>query len=116
MTPRFQADADFNHRIVLALRRREPAIDFMDAHHGGVIDVPDSEVLRISADSGRILVSHDRRTMPAHFVRFIQDRSGPGLIIVEQGLDIGAAVEDLLLIWAATDAEEWRDQIGYLPL
>jgi len=54
MTPRFQADADFNHKIVLALRRREPAIDFMDAHHGGVIGAPDSDVLRISADSGRI--------------------------------------------------------------
>jgi len=27
-------------------------------------------------------------------------------------LDIGAAVEDLLLIWAVTDAEEWRDQIN----
>ena len=116
MTPRFQADADFNHKILLALRRREPAIDFMDAHRGGVIGAPDSEVLRISADSGRILVSHDRRTMPAHFVRFVQDRSSPGLIIVEQGLDIGAIVEDLLLIWAATDAEEWRDQIGFVPL
>ena len=27
MTPRFQADADFSHKIVLALRRRESAID-----------------------------------------------------------------------------------------
>ena len=116
MTPRFQADADFNHKIVLALRRREPAIDFIDAQHGGVIGALDSDVLRISADSGRILVSHDRKTMPAHFVRFVQGRASPGLIIVEQGLDIAAAVEDLLLIWAATDAEEWRNHIGFLPL
>jgi hypothetical protein len=116
MTPRFQADADFNHKIVLALRRREPAIDFMDARHGGVVGMPDFDVLRISTDSSRILVSHDRKTMPAHFVRLIRDHSSPGLIVVEQGLEIGAAVEDLLLIWAATDAEEWRDQIGFLPL
>jgi Domain of unknown function (DUF5615) len=116
MTPRFQADADFNQKIVLALRRREPAMDFMDARHGGVIGMSDSEVLRISADSGRILVSHDRRTMPAHLVRFLQTHSSPGLIIVEQDLDLRATVEDLLLIWAATDAEEWRDQIGYVPL
>jgi hypothetical protein len=54
--------------------------------------------------------------MPAHFARFVQDRSSPGLIIVEQGLDIAVAAEDLLLIWAATDAAEWRDQIGFLPL
>jgi len=38
------------------------------------------------------------------------------LIVVEQGLDSGAAVEDLLLIWGATDDEEWLDQIGFLPL
>jgi hypothetical protein len=115
MTPTYQADADFNHKIVLALRRREPAIDFMDARHGGVIGAPDSDVLRISADSGRILVSHDRKTMPAHFMRFVQNSSSPGLIIVEQGLDIAAAVEDLMLIWAATDAEEWRNRIGFIP-
>jgi hypothetical protein len=88
MTPRYQADADFNHKIVLALRRREPAIDFMDACHSGVIGAPDSDVLRISADSGRIPVSHDRKTMPAHFARFVQGHSSPGLIVVEQNLDI----------------------------
>ena len=27
MRPRFQADADFNHKIVVGLRRREPAFD-----------------------------------------------------------------------------------------
>jgi Domain of unknown function (DUF5615) len=116
MTLRFQADADFNHKIVRALRRREPAIDFLDAKQGAVIGVPDYEVLRIAADSDRIVVSHDRRTMPAHLARFVHTRSSPGLIIVQQDLDIGAAVEDLLLIWALTDAEEWHNKIGYVPL
>jgi hypothetical protein len=37
MTPRFQADEDFNQRIVLGLPRREAAIDFRDAHDGRVI-------------------------------------------------------------------------------
>jgi hypothetical protein len=41
MTPRFQADADFNHKIVLALRRPEPAMDFRDAREGGLIDLAD---------------------------------------------------------------------------
>lgn len=84
MTPRFQADADFNQKIVLGLRRREPAVDFHDAHEGGVIGAPDLEVLRIAAESGRVLVSHDRKTMPAHFARFLESRSSPGVIIVAQ--------------------------------
>jgi hypothetical protein len=116
MKPRFQADADFNQRIVLGLRRREPTVDFQDARMGGIIDLLDPAVLLISAALDRIVVSHDRKTMPAHFSRFLIGRSSPGLIIVPQDLDIGDAIDDLLLIWAATDAEEWRDKVGYLPL
>jgi hypothetical protein len=33
-----------------------------------------------------------------------------------QKIDIGTAIEDLLLIWAATTLEEWRDKIGFVPL
>jgi hypothetical protein len=65
MRPRFQADADFNYKIVVGLRRRELAIDIIDAHEGGVVGAPDPEVLTIAADAGRILISHDRKTMPA---------------------------------------------------
>jgi len=116
MRPRFQADADFNQRIVLGLRRREPAIDFQDARTSGIIDLLDPAVLLRSAALDRIVVSHDRKTMPAHFARFLIGRSSPGLIIVPQDVEIGDAIDDLLLIWAATEAEEWRDKVGFLPL
>lgn len=116
MTPRFQADADFNQRIVVGIRRRERALDIRDAHEGGVIGIEDSEVLRIAAESERILLTHDRRTMPAHFARFLRTSSSPGVIIVSQDLDIGTVIECLLLIiWAASYAGEWRNQLGFLP-
>jgi hypothetical protein len=107
MRPHFQADADFNHKIVRGLRRREPSVDFLSAQEGGVVGVPDPDVLRIAAESDRVLISHDRKTMPAHFAQFREKRESPGLIIVSQHLDIGAAIEDLLLIRADTEAEEW---------
>ena len=116
MRPLFQADADLNQKIVTGLRRREPAVDFQDARAGGVISVPDPEVLHLSATLDRILISHDRKTMPMHFRQFLNNHSSPGLIVVPQDLDIGAAIDDLLLIWATTEAEEWRDKVGYLPL
>lgn len=115
-TPQFQADADFNHKIVVGLRRRESALNIRDARQGDIIGVSDSEVLRIAAESGRILLSHDRRTMPAHLTQFLQRHSSPGVIIVPQSLDIGAAIEDLLVIWAASAMEEWTNQLGFLPL
>ncbi len=110
-SPRFQADADFNHKIIRGLRRCDAAIDFQDALTGGIVGLPDTEVLAIAAAVGRILVSHDRRTMPAHFAQFLSTRSSPGLIVVDQGLDIGRAIEELLLIWEATDITEF----GYRP-
>ena len=116
MRPKFLADADFNCKIISGFRRREPAADFVSAKEGGAIARPDPEVLRIAAVQGRILVSHDRKTMPGHFARFVEDRSSPGLIIVAQDLDIGAAIEDLLLIWTASDAAEWKDAIGFVPI
>jgi predicted nuclease of predicted toxin-antitoxin system len=116
MKPRFLADADLNRKIILGLRRREPTIDFKTAQEGDVSGRPDPEVLSIAARENRILVSHDRRTMPAHLARFMDTQSSPGLIVVSQDAGIGTAVEDLLLIWAASTLEEWRDAIGFVPL
>jgi hypothetical protein len=116
MKLRFQADADLNRKIVAGVRRREPAIDFRSAREGDVIGRPDAEVLSLVAQDGRVLVSHDRQSMPRHFARFMGTRASPGLIIISQRLDIGQAIEEVLLIWAATEAEEWQNAIVFLPL
>ena len=116
MKLRFQADADFNQKIVAGLRRREPAIDFQSALEGSVIGRLDPEVLARAASEGRVLVSHDRRTMLRHFRGFIETEASQGLIIVSQELDIGQAIEELLLVWAASEAEEWKNAVIFLPL
>ena len=116
MRPRFQADADFNQKIVAGVRRRESAIDFRSARDGGVIARPDPEVLAQAASDDRVLVSHDRQTMPGHFRRLIETRASPGLVIVSQEIDIGQAIEELLLVWAASEAEEWENTVIFIPL
>ena len=115
MKPRFQADADLNQRIVSGLRRREPSIDFQDAHQGGLIGLADPEVLKVVSGLGRILVTHDRKTMPDHWAAFVESHTTPGLIVISQDLDVGAAIEYLLLIWAASEAEEWHNSILFVP-
>ena len=116
MKVRFQADADLDVRIVRGLKRRLPSIDFPVAIEAGLVGLPDSEVLRIAAESNRILVSHDERTMPRHFRDFLTSRSTPGVIIIPQSTSIGVAIEELLLIWEASDLEEWRDRLVWVPL
>jgi uncharacterized protein DUF5615 len=113
---RFQADADLNHIIVLAVQRREPAVDFQTAVAARLSSQDDMSVLSLAAREGRVLVSHDHRTMPRHFAERIAAEPSPGLIIVLQHLQPAAVAEDLLLIWQATDAEEWVNRICYLPL
>jgi Domain of unknown function (DUF5615) len=42
----------------------------------------DPEVLKVAASLGRILVTHDIRTMPRHFDEFISKSENPGLILI----------------------------------
>jgi hypothetical protein len=115
MKLRFQADNDLDQRIVMATRRLAPAIDFQTASALKLHNVPDPLVLELSAGEGRVLVSHDRRTLPEHFRRFISSKTSPGLIIIPQKLPIGRAAELLHLLWAASEAEEYINTIYDLP-
>ena len=69
-----------------------------------------------AANEGRGLVTHDQRTMPYHFAEFIANRQSPGVFIIPQRLAIGAAIDELLLIWSASESDEWTNSILYLPL
>jgi hypothetical protein len=116
MRPRFQADADLNEDIVIAVLRREPTVDFQTADKAGLRGLPDPEVLLLAARERRVLVTHARRTMPAHFARFINDRTSPGVLVVSQNSGIAAVADELLLIWAASDSQEWINLIVNIPL
>ena len=114
---KFIADADLNEDLIRGLLRIETSIDFLTASDGGTRGLRDRQVLELAAAAGRVLVSHDRKTMIGEFHQFLADgHSSPGLISVEQELDEGDAIEDLLLICAATSEEELRDQIMWVPI
>ena len=116
MSIRLQADNDLKHGIVRAVRQREPSIDFASAGDAGLEGIGDPDLLNLAAIEGRILVTHDGRTMPRHFRAHISaGRSSPGVLIVSQDVAIGDAVDAIILIWSASQAEEWRNQIHYLP-
>jgi hypothetical protein len=78
--------------------------------------VPDSEVLDLAAREGRILVTHDRNTMPEHFRRRLAVGNGsPGVFLVSQFAPRGPVVEALIAVWSASEPSEWRDHIHHLP-
>ena len=115
MLLRFQADADFDHRIIRGLLLRDEGIDFQTSFDAKLRGVPDPEVLQRTAAMGRVLVSHDTKTMPGHFGEFLQKAASPGLILIPQRYPIGQAVDDLFLIWMTTDSADWHNTLTRLP-
>ena len=117
MKVRFQADADLDGRVLRGLRRVAPEIDVRSAADARLAGVPDIEVLRLAAEQGRVLVSQDRRTMPAHFRQYISSGvKSPGVILLREGISIAAAIEEIVLIWSASDHEEWINRLLWIPL
>ncbi len=116
MKIRFLADADLNQDVVKGVLRRAPGIDFRTAVSAALRGLSDLEVLALAASEGRILVSHDRKTMPRAFAEWVRTARSPGVLIISQKTDLLAAIEALLLVWAASEAEEWTNRISTLPL
>jgi predicted nuclease of predicted toxin-antitoxin system len=116
MKIKFLADENLRRAIVLGLRRREPSANFVQAYEAGAAGKDDLTVLRIAAEQNRILVSHDLKTVPQHFRHFIARQASPGVILIPQQLSLSTAIEQLVLIWLASEAEEWVNQIRFLPL
>jgi hypothetical protein len=115
--PRFLADHDLNEHIVTGVLRQEPAVDFVRVRDLGMSMRPDGEILAHAASEGLLVVSHDVNTMPAAaFTRLAAGESFPGLFMAPQSSPVASIIDSLVMIWAASELEEWRDQVVFLPL
>jgi predicted nuclease of predicted toxin-antitoxin system len=114
MKVRFLADVNLDERIVDGVLRWEPAVDFVTAPAAKLRSLDDVRVLGIAANEERILVTHDRKTMPYAFSEFIANHSSPGVIIVPKDLPLRTAIDELILIWAASTSEEWTGMLVQL--
>ncbi len=117
MSIRFQADNDLKRIIVDATLRREPRIDFQTAQAARLDDLDDEAVLRLSAAQSRILVSHDKRTMPKALTSFVASGGvSPGMVLViPQSAPIREVVETLVLIWADDRESDWQNLLVKIP-
>ena len=118
MSIRFQADNDLKRIIVDATLRREPRIDFQTAQAARLDGLDDQAVLRLAAAQSRILVSHDKRTMPAALASFVAaGGTSPGvLLVIPQSASIAEVIETLILIWADDRGNDWKYLVAKIPL
>ena len=115
--PRFLADEDLRHGVVLAVRRLEPLLQIITVQDPTLRASTDADILEFAASQGWLVLSHDVNTMRAAAERRVA--SGlpmSDLFLIPQSRSTTAAAESLQLIWSASMLEEWRDRVVYLPL
>ena len=115
--PRFLADHDLNEHLITGVVRREPSLHFSRARELGLAESLDEQLLEYATREGFLVVSHDVNTMTAAaHKRITLGQPMTGLLMVHQMHSIDNSIESLILIWSASEAEEWHDQICFLPL
>ncbi len=77
----------------------------------------DPEILEWCEKNDFILVTYNRKSMPVHLKNHLEKGLHiPGIIELNPNMGIRETIEELLFIYGASDADEYRDTIIYLPL
>ncbi|HEY7313768.1 MAG TPA: DUF5615 family PIN-like protein [Gemmataceae bacterium] len=115
---RLATDADFDGRVYRALLRELPELDMVRVQDVGLRTAEDPDVLAWTATEGRILLTHDRRTMVGFAYQRVQ--SGlpmPGVFVIRNRPNqIGQMVEDILVPVLCSEQDEWKDRVQFLPI
>ena len=111
------SDENFNGDIVRGLRLRQPSLDLLRVQDVGLREVDDPAILAWAADNERILLTHDRATMPDFaYERLVRKEPMPGMFVINDRMPIRQAIDELLLLVDCSEQAEWKDVVLYLPL
>ena len=111
-------DEDFNGAIYRGLRRRHPDLDIVRVQDVGLMETHDSEILEWAAQHGRVFITHDINTVTLYaYDRVRRGERMPGVVVVNlQNLSIGQAIDEILILALCDEAEQFIDQVRYIPL
>jgi predicted nuclease of predicted toxin-antitoxin system len=114
--PRFLTNHDFNENIPRGVERLEANVEFLRLREIGFEEKSDPEILEYASQNGWIVLSHDVNTMSAAAFSRIKNRQPMcGLLLAHQTSHLGPIIDNLLLIWSASELEEWHDRVFFLP-
>ena len=111
------SDENFNGDIVRGLFLRQPNLDLLRVQDVGLREVDDPAILDWAATNDRIVLTHDRATMPDFaYERLLRGEQMLGLFVVNDRMPTRQAIDELLLLVDCTDQSEWKGIVLYLPL
>jgi predicted nuclease of predicted toxin-antitoxin system len=111
------SDENFNGDIIRGLFLRQPNLDLIRVQDVGLQEADDPAILAWAASNERILLTHDRATMPDFaYERLTRGEQVAGLFVVNDRLPIYQALNELLLLVDCSEQAEWKGVVLYLPL
>lgn len=105
---------NFDGRVTAALLRR--SVDIVRVQDAGLRGVDDPALLAWAASAGRILLTHDRKTM-SDFARdrLVANEPMPGVVVVATTGSIQDVIDFLLIFDGASVAGEYEGQVVSVP-
>jgi predicted nuclease of predicted toxin-antitoxin system len=114
---RLLADQNFNGRILRGIVRLRPALDLVHVRDIGLASANDPVILERAAAEGRILLTHDRQTIPGFAnARIAAGEAMPGVYLVSKAMSIGEAINEIVLAVDCMSADECKDIVKYFPM
>ena len=114
---RLLSDENFNGDVVRGLFLRSPSLDLIRVQDVGLRNVDDAEILAWAAVNSRILLTHDRATMPDFaYARLTQAEPMAGMFVVNDRMPIRQVIDELMLLIDYSEPAEWHGIVLYLPL
>jgi predicted nuclease of predicted toxin-antitoxin system len=111
------SDENFNGDIIRGLFLRQPNLDLLRVQDVGLREVDDPAILAWAAINERILLTHDRATMPDFaYNRLVAREPMAGMFVVNDRMPIRQAIDELLLLIDCSAQVEWKGVVLYLPL
>jgi predicted nuclease of predicted toxin-antitoxin system len=109
------ADAAFNGTAFDAVLAQRPDLDLIRVQDVGLRTAPDPVILEWAATTGRVLLTHDRQTMPGFAYDRVRARLPmPGVIVLRDERErIGVLVEAVLLVALCSEQAEWIDRVEF---
>ncbi len=114
---RFLSNESFSGDIVRGLFLRQPDLDLVRVQEMDLREGDDPTILAWAAEQDRILLTHDRATMPDFtYARLSREEPMAGVFVINDRMLIRQAIDELLLIENCTEQSEWEGIVLYLPL
>jgi len=114
---RLVADENLTNGIIRGLLRRNAQLDIVRVQDVGLSGADDPTILTWAAETGRVLLTHDSRTIPRYADQRIETgQPMPGVFVIPGSLSVGQVIDQLLLLVECSLEGEWEGQVCYLPL